>query len=117
VLEEELPDSRSTIDRGVRELETFDFLRYTEEGYEPAVCGQLAAEEYRRFHRRMTTLLELRPFLQWFPASEFDMTCLEPPRKGKPSSPVLAAVRKGVSGSPALLPASIRRHGRAALDS
>lgn len=72
-LEETLPCSRSTIDRGIRELETLEFLTYDEEGYAPTGCGEFATREYRRFKRRMEVLFEFRPFLKWISPGEFDV--------------------------------------------
>lgn len=65
--------SRSTVDRGVRELEALHFLTYGDDGYKPTMCGQLAAKEYRRFEHRIETLCRLQPFLRRVPLSEFDI--------------------------------------------
>lgn len=72
-LEDTLPCSRSTIDRGIRELETLEFLTYDDEGYVPTGCGEFAAHEYRQFKRRMEVLIEFRPFLKWISPAEFDI--------------------------------------------
>lgn len=72
-LVESLDCSRSTVDRGVRELEALELLTYGEDGYEPTVCGELAAVEYRRFERRMELLLAFQPFLEWIPPAAFDL--------------------------------------------
>jgi predicted transcriptional regulator len=65
--------SRSTLDRAVRELEALQLLSHGKDGYEPTVCGQLAAEEYRRLERRIEILCELQPFLRWVSPSSFDL--------------------------------------------
>lgn len=72
-LVEDLDCSRSTIDRGVRELESLGLLRYDTTGYDSTVCGQLAAKEYRQFERRIETLFELQPFFEWISPNTFEL--------------------------------------------
>lgn len=72
-LEEEMPVSRSTLDRAVRELELIDLLEYDDGRYRATTCGRLAARKYRAFEREIRLLAELRPFLKHVPSSEFDL--------------------------------------------
>ncbi|WP_276282136.1 helix-turn-helix transcriptional regulator [Halorussus caseinilyticus] len=65
--------SRSTVDRAVRELESYDLVEYAEGEYRPTTFGRLAVEEYRRFERRVETLERLKPALEWLPVEEFDL--------------------------------------------
>lgn len=51
-LEERLSVSRSTIDRGLRELEQRELASRDDEGYRRTLPGRIALEEYDRFRRR-----------------------------------------------------------------
>lgn len=57
-LEDELDVSRSTIDRGIRDLETKELIERTPEGYRQTLCGRLALDEYDRFTGRIQGLCE-----------------------------------------------------------
>lgn len=57
-LEDELDVSRSTIDRGIRDLELKELVRRTEEGYRQTLCGRLALEEYDTFTDRIEGLCD-----------------------------------------------------------
>ncbi|ODR82664.1 hypothetical protein BG842_15565 [Haladaptatus sp. W1] len=72
-LVEELDSSRSTVDRGVRELEVNDLLAFTSDGYELTTYGRFAVREYRRLERYVTTLERLKPFLDWLNPDRFDL--------------------------------------------
>ncbi|WP_135852524.1 helix-turn-helix transcriptional regulator [Halorussus salinus] len=72
-LVERLDCSRSTVDRSVRELESYDLVAYDEGQYRATTFGRLAAAEYRRFERRLTTIHRLKPALEWLPVEEFDL--------------------------------------------
>lgn len=71
--------SRSTVDRGIRELESIDFIRYREGEYKATLFGKLVTSEYNQFRQSLETLLQLRPFLRWIPDAhfEFDHHCLK----------------------------------------
>lgn len=64
--------SRSTIDRGIRELEVLDMLKYGPEGYHLTTYGRLAAHEYREFEHLLGCLTQHKPLLQWLPPDEED---------------------------------------------
>jgi predicted transcriptional regulator len=70
----DLDVSRSTIDRGVRELRNFDLVRYSD-GYELTPTGRLAFDIYQWCLQRIQLLLEFEPLFRWFPGSAF----AEPP--------------------------------------
>lgn len=70
----DLDVSRSTIDRGVRELRNLDLVRYSD-GYVLTPIGRLAFGIYRRCRRRIRLLLEFEPLFRWLPESAFG----EPP--------------------------------------
>ena len=55
---DELGVSRSTVDRGIRELEVLGLVEYTSEGLTPTLYGQLAAQEYRDFEHRVASVLD-----------------------------------------------------------
>lgn len=90
-LVDSLEFSRSTVDRGVRELEALGFLTFGNDGYEPTTCGRMAAEGYRQFEHQVRTLLEFQPLLQWidFDDCDFDLrwlvdATLYTPERGDP---------------------------------
>ena len=55
-LETELDVSRSTIDRGIRELEQRALIERTDGGYQRTLAGSLALEEYDRLRERVEGL-------------------------------------------------------------
>lgn len=59
-LDERLDVSRSTIDRGVRELEGLGLVERADEGYYRTLSGSLALDEYDRFRSRMGGVLDAR---------------------------------------------------------
>lgn len=74
-LEAELDVSRSTIDRGIRELADKDLVERTADGYRQTLTGRLGLSEYERFTRRVeglcdgsTLLTELAPDAELDPA-------------------------------------------------
>lgn len=69
----QLDASRSTIDRGIRELEAVEFIDWEDGTYAPNLCGKLMADEYRRFEERIQRFLELQPLLRWIPVDDFDL--------------------------------------------
>ncbi|MGM0604837.1 MAG: helix-turn-helix transcriptional regulator [Halobacteriota archaeon] len=50
--------SRSTIDRGIRELELAGFVERVDEGYRRTLAGQLVLEVYEEFESRLEGILE-----------------------------------------------------------
>lgn len=77
-LVETLDCSRSTVDRGVRELESSGLVDYEDGEYRLTTFGRLAVDEYREFDERIETLDRLKPALTWLPVKElgFDLGCL-----------------------------------------
>lgn len=57
-LEDRLDVSRSTIDRGIRELEDRELVERADGGYRPTLTGKLALQEYERFQERVGGLDE-----------------------------------------------------------
>ena len=47
----DLPYSRSTVDRAVRDLEIADLIEQTDDGYVTTLSGRVSAEQYRQFLR------------------------------------------------------------------
>ncbi|WP_433628398.1 helix-turn-helix transcriptional regulator [Halomicrococcus sp. NG-SE-24] len=68
---DELDVSRSTVDRGVRDLETADLIEYQNGQYRLTPYGRLVAEEYDDFTRRIQIAGELKPFFRWLSLDEF----------------------------------------------
>jgi predicted transcriptional regulator len=65
--------SRSTIDRGLRDLESLELVNYCDGRYETNLCGVIAVTEYRKFAERMATIRRLQPFLKWIQPEAFDL--------------------------------------------
>lgn len=63
-LEEHLDVSRSTVDRGIRELEECDLITRTDDGYRRTLPGRIALEEYDRFRRRIEGLCDGTPLVR-----------------------------------------------------
>ena len=63
-----LAESRSTIDRAVRELETAGFVARSDEGYRTTLAGELALAEHDRHTDRVAGLSDLRDTLSELPA-------------------------------------------------
>jgi predicted transcriptional regulator len=69
----ELEASRSTVDRGVRDLEVLGLIEHCGEGYELAQWGQSVAREYSEFEKRLQVIARLKEFLRWIDPAEFDI--------------------------------------------
>lgn len=72
-LTDDLDISRSTINRGIRELEAVGAIEYVDGEFVPTVCGREAATKYRCFREQMETIQQLEPFLRWIPPDEFEV--------------------------------------------
>lgn len=73
-LVEALDVSRSTIDRALRELEEFEYVRRTDAGYEATPAGRLARRAYRRLERQIDAISGARPLFRGL-----DPNALPPP--------------------------------------
>lgn len=73
MLSEEVDASRSTVDRGIRELESVGLITWKNGEYIPTLCGYLAASAYRQFEEQMQLLTTYAPCLRWMPPEEFDL--------------------------------------------
>ena len=71
-LVDQLSVSRSTVDRGIRELETAGLLSRSSEGYRRTLFGELLLSEYDQFASTTETLLAGRELLADMPP-EFDL--------------------------------------------
>lgn len=68
-LHAELDVSRSTVDRGLRELLDLGLVEYvSNEGYKSTLCGRLLAEEYFDVKVRIAALSDVQPLLGELPA-------------------------------------------------
>lgn len=77
-LEERLDVSRSTIDRGIRELEALELIERSEGGYRRTLPGTLALAEYDQFRDRIAGLCEAAALLANIdPSAEVDAALLE----------------------------------------
>ncbi|WP_254534495.1 helix-turn-helix transcriptional regulator [Halomarina litorea] len=59
--------SRSTVDRGLRDLEHMEFVERTPEGYRVTLCGRVALEAYDRFETQLSGVCEVSDLLSSFP--------------------------------------------------
>ncbi|WP_192498485.1 helix-turn-helix transcriptional regulator [Halorussus halophilus] len=90
----ELDESRSTIDRALRELERAGFVERTRDGYRTTLVGKLALAEYDRYSERLLGLAELRTALADLPPdTPLDAALLEDasvsvPTQHSPQEPV-----------------------------
>ena len=71
-LVEQLLVSRSTVDRGIRELESAGLLARSAEGYRRTLLGELLLTEYEQFASQTGSLLEGRELLADLPP-EFEL--------------------------------------------
>jgi len=55
--------SRSTVDRGIRDLETHDLVTRTSEGFAVTPTGEAVYRAYERFERRLTEIEEMQTVL------------------------------------------------------
>lgn len=77
-LEATLAVSRSTIDRGVRELEDCGLIERCEGGFRLTLVGRLALGAYDQFVERVAALTEARAMLATVaPDAEFDLAMLD----------------------------------------
>jgi predicted transcriptional regulator len=67
-LESRLDVSRSTIDRGIRELEAKDLVERTDDGYRQTLTGRIALADYEAFTSRIEGLCEGSELLTKLPA-------------------------------------------------
>lgn len=66
-LVDELDVSRSTIDRGVRELERYDLVEREGRAYRTTLAGELATEEFDRFAGRLASIVDASEVLTPLP--------------------------------------------------
>lgn len=66
-LTEDLDVSRSTIDRGIRELEQLDLIEREGREYRTTLAGELALAEYDRFSSRVSDVVDARDILSSLP--------------------------------------------------
>ena len=77
-LEAQLDVSRSTIDRGIRELESMAMIERTENGFRQTLAGRLALREYAAFTRRIAGLYSGSDLLSTLPReTDFDLAMLQ----------------------------------------
>lgn len=69
----ELSVSRSTVDRGTRELESMGLVEYVDGRFQPTVPGRNVVTEYTQFEETMDTVRRLLPFLRNLPESESEI--------------------------------------------
>ncbi|MFC7078808.1 helix-turn-helix transcriptional regulator [Halorussus caseinilyticus] len=92
----ELEESRSTIDRALRELERVGFVARDDSGYRTTLAGELALEEYDRHTDRVHGLAELQDALTAMPtdapldAALFEDADVSLPTQHSPHRPVEA---------------------------
>lgn len=67
-LARDLEESRSTIDRAVRELERAGFVERTRDGYRTTLAGELALEDHERHAARLEGIDDLRDALAGLPS-------------------------------------------------
>ncbi|WP_128478780.1 helix-turn-helix transcriptional regulator [Halorussus pelagicus] len=93
-LADDLEESRSTIDRALRELETAGFVERADRGYQTTLTGELAFETYRRYVARLDGLLAARDALVPLPTDAaldgalFEDATVSLPTQCSPHAPV-----------------------------
>jgi predicted transcriptional regulator len=70
-LVDRLDVSRSTVDRAVRELESYGFVRRTDGGVALAGSGRLVGRAVDRFERRLSELAQLQVLLEFVDTDDF----------------------------------------------
>lgn len=127
-LEEDLDVSRSTIDRGVRELEAKDLVERTGDGYRRTLTGSLALQNYDRFTRRTEGLCAGSALLTELPTDvEFDPAFLagarvvetEPASPHRPLEELYSVVEEAVAVrgfAPAIHPQQVETYERQIVD-
>lgn len=75
----ELDCSRSTVNRGVRELEAAGLVEYDEGGYRTTPLGRRIVDGFAELAADAAVWAKLEPFLRWAPEEElgFDLTLLD----------------------------------------
>lgn len=95
-LADDLEESRSTIDRALRELEDAGFVERADRGYRTTLTGELALEAYRRYSARLDGLLSARDALDPLPTDAaldgalFEEATVSLPTSCSPHAPVEA---------------------------
>jgi predicted transcriptional regulator len=95
-LADELDESRSTIDRALRELEEAKFVTRGDSGYRTTLAGELALAEYDRYADRLDGIAELHDALADLPTDEpldgalFEDAHVSLPSQRSPYEPVEA---------------------------
>jgi predicted transcriptional regulator len=72
-LVERLDISRSTVDRGTRNLEVFGLIEYQNGSFTLTEHGREATRGYQRLENLLENFEEMSAFLRWIPESEFDL--------------------------------------------
>jgi predicted transcriptional regulator len=72
-LVDELDCSRSTVNRGIRELEGLDLVAYTDGGYRITPLGATVATGFAELAETVELRLRYKPFLEWMPEDAFDL--------------------------------------------
>jgi predicted transcriptional regulator len=70
---DELDISRSTIDRGIRDLEVLELIGLSDSGYELTEYGRAIVEKFRQFEERIEVMIRLKPILQYVDPAYFDV--------------------------------------------
>lgn len=75
----DLDCSRSTVDRGIRELEALDLVEYVDGGYRMTSLGATVTSGLADLAETVELRLQLAPFLEWAPEDVFDLDleCLD----------------------------------------
>jgi len=95
-LADDLEESRSTIDRALRELEDAGFVERADRGYRTTLTGELALEAYRRYSARLDGLVAARDALDSLPTDAaldgalFEEATVSLPTSCSPHAPVEA---------------------------
>lgn len=69
----DLDCSRSTVNRGIRELESLDLVEYVDGGYRLSSLGELVAADFAELAETIELRLQFQPFLKWMPEDAFDL--------------------------------------------
>ncbi len=95
-LADDLEESRSTIDRALRELEDAGFVERADRGYRTTLTGELALEAHRRYSARLDGLAAARDALDPLPTDAaldgalFEEATVSLPTSCSPHAPVEA---------------------------
>lgn len=95
-LSEELDESRSTIDRALRELEAAGFVERDDPGYRTTLAGELTLAEYDRYAARLDGIAEFQDALSSLPTEEpldtslFENADVSLPSQRSPHEPIEA---------------------------